>query len=263
MGNVLEPLARLGYLSKAVIYAIIGVLATLTAVKRGGQVTDTSGALRVVLTQPHGRLLLLVLAVGLCGYAVWRLTDAALDPDRHGTGMSGMVNRIGTAVRGCVYGALGVEAFRLFRGLGGSNGDEARIWTARILDYPLGAVAVGITGAIVAVYGISEILKGIKGKGDAKVDLGPMAPAARAAVREISRFGVVVRGALIATLGGFLVKAALTSDPSEAAGGRESLLWLGSLAEGRWLLAIIAAGVLAYAVDQAVHARYRRIRPVM
>lgn len=263
MSHLLEPLARLGYTSKAVIYAIIGVLAILTAVKRGGQVTDTSGALRIVLTQPHGRVLLLVLAVGLCGYALWRLADAALDPDRHGTGMSGLVDRIGTAVRGIVYGALGMEAFRLFRGLRGSNGDEAQMWTARILDYPMGAVAVGVLGAIVAVYGVSQLVKSLRGKRDPKVDLSLIAPEVRTALREISRFGVGVRGALIATLGGFLIKAAVTSDPTEAAGARQSLLWLGGLAEGRWLLAIIAAGVLAYAVDQAVHARCRRIRPVM
>jgi len=69
---LLERLARLGYVSKAVIYAIVGVLAILTAVNRGGRVTDTSGALRVVLTQPFGRMLLAVLAVGLCGSAPWR-----------------------------------------------------------------------------------------------------------------------------------------------------------------------------------------------
>ena len=32
--------------------------------------------------------------------------------------------------------------------------------------------------------------------------------------------------------------------------------------EGRWLLGLMAAGLLAYAVDQAVHALCRRIRPV-
>jgi len=41
------------------------------------------------------------------------------------------------------------------------------------------------------------------------------------------------------------------------------MLRLGGLIEGRWFLALIAAGVIAYAVDQAVHARCRRIRPVM
>jgi hypothetical protein len=37
---------------------------------------------------------------------------------------------------------------------------------------------------------------------------------------------------------------------------------LGGLFDGRWFLAIIAVGVLAYAVDQAVHAGCRRIHSV-
>jgi hypothetical protein len=83
------------------------------------------------------------------------------------------------------------------------------------------------------------------------------------AIQKISRFGVGVRGGLIATLGVFLVRAAFTQDPGQAAGNRESMLRLGGLVEGRWFLALIAAGVLAYAVDQAVHAKYRRIRRVL
>jgi hypothetical protein len=68
---------------------------------------------------------------------------------------------------------------------------------------------------------------------------------------------------LVATLGIFLARAALTHDPNQAAGPRESLLQLGGLFEGRWFLAVIAAGVVAYAIDQAIHARCRRIRPVL
>jgi hypothetical protein len=260
---MIEPLARLGYASKAAVYAIVGVLAILTAVNRGGQVTDTSGALRVVLTQPFGRALLFVLAVGLCGYAVWRLLDAALDPDRHGTSVKGLITRIGNVIRGGIYGALGFEAFRLARGLGGgSNGDEAQMWTARILDFPLGAVAVGIIGAIVALYGVSQVVASVKDKRDPAMDFSPISPAAQPSLLLISRFGVGVRGALITTLGSFLVRAAWTNNPAEAAGSRKSLLYLGNMVNGRWLLALIAAGVLAYAVDQALHARCRRIRPV-
>src|SRR5687768_7547256 len=103
---MLEYVARLGYASKALIYAIVGALAILTATNRGGRITDTTGALRVVLTQPFGRSLLIVLAVGLCGYAVWRLLDAVVDPDRHGTDAKGLITRIGNAIRGAIYGAL-------------------------------------------------------------------------------------------------------------------------------------------------------------
>lgn len=260
---MIEPLARLGYASKSVVYAIVGVLAILTALNRGGRVTDTSGALRVVMTQPFGQILLGVLAVGLCGYAIWRVLDSFLDPDRDGTTAGGLVTRIGNGVRGCIYGALGLEAFRLVRGLGGSNGNEARLYTARILDVPLGQPLLGIIGVIVAVYGASQLLDSIRGKRDAKLDMTCFSREWRKPLENISRFGVGVRGGLIATLGFFLVRAAWTHDPSEAVGQRESMLQLGGLVEGRWFLAILAAGVLAYAVDQAVHAWCRRIRPVV
>lgn len=260
---MLEHLARLGYASKAVIYGIVGVLAVLTATDRGGRITDTSGALKVVLTQPFGRLLLIVVAVGLCGYAVWRLLDAITDPDRHGTSRKGLVIRIGNVIRGCVYGALGIEAIRLLRGLGGSRPDEAEMWTGRILRLPFGELALGLVGVIAAVYGVAEIIESIKGKYDEKVDWSAIDARVRSTAKRISRFGVAVRGGLIATLGVYLVRAALTHDPSEVAGSRESMLRLGGLVEGRWFLAVIAAGVIAYAVDQAVHARCRRIRPVV
>ena len=260
---MLEQLARLGYASKAVIYGIVGVLAILAAFRRGGAITDPSGALRVVLTQPFGRVLLVVLAAGLCGYAAWRLLDAVADPDREGTALSGLVTRIGNAIRGLVYGALGIEAIGLLRGLRGSNGDQAESWTARIFEFPFGEVAVGIGGVIAAAYGISEVIQGIRDTHDTKLDWSPIPSDIRPAVRTISRFGVAMRGGLIATLGVFLVRAALSQDPNQAAGNRESMLRLGGVFEGRWFLALIAAGVIAYAVDQAVHARCRRIRRVV
>ena len=259
---MIEPLARLGYASKAVIYGIVGLLAILTVANRGGRITDTSGALRVVLTQPFGRALLIVLACGLCGYAVWRLLDAFHDPDRDGTSPGGLVVRIGNAARGVVYGALGLEAFRLVRGSAGSNGDEAELWAARLLDVPLGAILVGFGGVVVAAYGAKEFIRGVTGTHDRKIDWSPIPRNVRSTVQWISLFGVAVRGGLLATLGVFLVRAALTNDPNQAAGQRESFLRLGGLIEGRWFLALIAAGLIAYAMDQVVHAWCRRIRPI-
>ena len=133
---MIASLARLGYASKAVIYAIVGGLAIAAATNRGGRITDTSGALRVVLTQPFGRSLLFVLAAGLCGYAAWRMLDSIVDPDRNGTDFGGLVTRIGNVVRGIVYGALGIEAFRLARGSAARRATKRRCgrrasWTGR------------------------------------------------------------------------------------------------------------------------------------
>ena len=260
---MLEPAARLGYLSKAVIYGIVGMMAVLAAVNRGGFITDTSGALRLVLTRPFGRALLLVLAIGLCGYAAWRLLDAFMDPDRDGTSPMGAMTRIGNGLRGCIYGALGLEAFRLLRGRRGANGDQVELWTARILDWPFGELAVGIAGVAFAGYGARELVGALRGHDDPKVDWSAVSRGSRSLLRKISRFGVGIRAGLLMTLGGFLVRAALTHDPSQAAGSRESLLRLGGIFEGRWFLAVVAAGLVAYAVDQAVHAYCRRIRQVI
>lgn len=260
---MLEWLARLGYASKAAIYGIVGLLAILAIVNRGGVITDTSGALRVVLRHPLGGALLVVLTIGLCGYGAWRLVDAIADPDADGTGPAGLVTRVGNAVRGLVYGALGVEAFRLVQGRRGSTSHDAEHWTARLLELPFGDVAAGVAGGIAAAYGLSEIVQGIRGTHDTKVDWSPFARGARTALRRICRFGVATRGAVIATIGVYLVRAALSHDPTEAAGTRESMLRLGGIFDGRWFLALIAAGVIAYAADQAVHARCRRIRPVV
>ena len=260
---MIEPLARLGYASKALIYVIVGGLAAAAAANRGGRVTDTSGALRLILSQPFGQLLLMVLGVGLCGYAVWRFLDAWRDPDRHGTEFRGLVIRIGNVIRGVVYGALGIEAFRLSQGLRGSRGNEAEAWTAKIMDLPLGEWIIGITGCIVAVYGVSEVISALKLHVDRLIDLTPVPRALRGTAIKISRFGVGARGVIIAVLGVFLVRAALQHDPSEVHGTRESVIEIANAVQGRWLLAAIAAGLIAYGIDQALHARCRRISPVI
>lgn len=260
---MLESLARLGYAAKAVIYAIVGSLAIAAATNRGGRVTDTSGALRVMLGGPAGPVVLLILAVGLCGYALWRVLDAIRDPDQHGTSVKGLVTRIGNGVRAVIYGGLGIEAFRLFQGMSGSRPREAQMWAARIMDVPFGAWVVGLGGLIVAVYGVSEIISGFKGGYSRTLDLSPIPAHLRRATDTISRFGIGARGVIITVLGSFLVRAALQQDPTEAHGTRDSILELVDAVNGVWILAFVGAGLLAYACDQAIHAVCRRIKPVI
>ena len=258
---MIETLARLGYASKAFIYATIGLLALAAALKEGGTVTDTRGALRVILSHPFGNTVLLVLAVGLCGYSAWRLLDAFLDPDHRGTDAKGLGIRIGGAFRGLIYGGLGLEALRLARGLRGSGASDAkvRLWTATVMEWPLGVWLVGLVGLLTAGYGVYEIVAAIKGKEDDKRDFGSLDAGLRRTLSRISRLGIAARAAIIVALGILLVRAALRHNPSEAEGVRGSMLQIAG-AGGRWALAFVAIGLMAYAVDQALHARYRRIR---
>jgi Domain of Unknown Function (DUF1206) len=91
--SAIEWLARVGFLVKGVLYMVIGALALQVAAKAGGRVTGTRGALTTVLVQPFGRTLLLVAAIGLLGYAAWRILQGLFDPDRHGHDWRGLTIR--------------------------------------------------------------------------------------------------------------------------------------------------------------------------
>jgi hypothetical protein len=258
---MIEPLARLGYASKAFIYATIGLLAAAAALQRGGTVTDTRGALRVILSHPLGNTVLFILAIGLLGYAVWRVLYAILDPQRR-TGFKGLVIRLGYLIRGLIYGGLGVEAFRLARGLRASHGTDTtvRLWTAKLMALPMGEWLVGIIGAITAAYGVSEIIDAVRGSDEHHKDLSSLEPGRRRTLTRICRFGVASRALIIVVLGVLLVRAAMLHDPGTATGVRGSILNLAGAGPGTWLLGFTAIGLIAYAVDQALHARYGQIR---
>lgn len=258
---MIEPLARLGYASKAFIYAIVGLLAAAAALQEGGTVTDTRGALRVILSHPLGNTVLFILAIGLCGYAVWRVLDAVLGRQRK-DGFTGLGRRIGLLIRALVYGGLGLEAFRLARGLRGSHGTDAtvRLWTAKVMAMPMGDWLVGIAGTITAAYGVLEIIDAVRGTDEEHKDLSSLEPGRRRMLDRICRFGVASRALIIVVLGVLLVRAAMQHDPGTAAGVRGSILNLAGAGHGTWLLGLTATGLIAYAVDQALHARYGHIR---
>src|SRR5437868_14726184 len=74
--------AKFGYLAKASVYSIIGLLALLAAAHVGKHAPGSRGAFMAILAQPLGSILLGILAAGLAAYALWRLIQAVLDTDR-------------------------------------------------------------------------------------------------------------------------------------------------------------------------------------
>lgn len=64
-----ERLGRFGYVSKGVVYGIVGLLAAQAAFGRGGKTTDTQGALQTIVNQPFGKFLLALVAIGLIGFS--------------------------------------------------------------------------------------------------------------------------------------------------------------------------------------------------
>src|SRR5688572_22248245 len=87
------PLARVGHATKGVVYFLMGGLAVLAVLGRGGKVQGEEGAVRTIGEQPFGRVLLMAAAVGLAAYALWRVLQAALNLEQE-RGAKGAFKRI-------------------------------------------------------------------------------------------------------------------------------------------------------------------------
>jgi hypothetical protein len=254
----IEILARVGYIAKAGLYATIGFLAARAALGQdGGRATDTRGALHAVLDAPFGRQLLLVIAGGLAGYALWRLVEAITDPERRGTGAKALAIRAGNAARGLAHGALALAAIRLGtgRGDGGSGGPDG--WTARVFALPAGEALVWIGAGAVAGYGAYQLYRAWQAKLGRRLALTRVSAHTGSVLVTVCRFGLAARGAVFLLIGVFLGQAAARHDPHQAGGVRESLLALAGIS--RWALGVAGLGLMAYGVYQLVEARYRRI----
>jgi hypothetical protein len=254
----IEILARVGYAAKAVLYGTIGFLAARAGFGwSGGQATDTRGALRAVHEAPFGRHILLLIAAGLAGYALWRLVEAVTDPERRGTDAKGVALRAGNAVRGLAHGALALAAFRLGMGTGSAGSQGPDGWAARVLTLPAGEVLLWLGAAGVAGYGLYQLYRAWKAKLGRHLALTRVSAGTGSVLVAVCRFGLAARGAVFGLIGFLLGRAAARHDPGQAGGVRESLLTLAGI--GRWALAAAGLGLIAYGLYQLVEARYRRI----
>ncbi|HUH14159.1 MAG TPA: DUF1206 domain-containing protein [Longimicrobiales bacterium] len=254
----IEPLARLGYGAKGVVYLLVGGLAVAAALGRGGQTEGSGGAIQHLAAAPYGQVLLFTLAVGLLGFVVWRATQALVNPENE----SGR-RRAFFVVSGLVYAALAVEAARSALGPGGSGSGEAEAdhWAATLMAQPLGQGLVVVVGAALALYGLQQIGKAFTADLDRRLALGSLSGTSRTWVRRFGRTGLAARGIVFSMMGGFLAAAGVTSDPSEARGVGGALRSLREQPYGPWLLGAVALGLMAYGLYCLVRARWRRITP--
>jgi hypothetical protein len=254
-----ERFARVGYAAKALLYITVGLLAARAGLGQGGRTTDTHGALRVMYGVTLGRAMLLVIAAGLLGYAVWRLIEAILDPEQRGISWKGVGVRIGSAARAVFHGALGVAALRLAYGdRSRLGGDHPQYWTARAFELPGGELLVWLAALSIIGYGLYQLYRAYAPKLGRQLQLWKIPESASGFVVGVSRFGIAARGVVFCLIGFLLARAAAHHDAGDAGGVRESL---GALAGfGRWPFVVVALGLVAYGVYELVNARYRRIR---
>jgi hypothetical protein len=257
----IERLGRLGYATKGVVYLLIGLLAVMAAVGIGGMTTDQQGAFGWVLRQPFGRLLLGAIAVGLFGYALWRLVQGLLDTDGKGTDAKGLQARGAYVVSALVYLGLSVTAAQLALGAGGSGEGQSgtESWVAWLFGQPFGRWIVAGIGAGLVGTALLQFFEAYTAKFRENLDLASMDADRERTVTRLGRLGFGARGVAFAIIGGFMLVAAIQARPEEARGLGGALDTLARQPFGPWLLGLVALGLAAYGLYMFAEARYRRM----
>ena len=241
----LQALTRVGFAARGVMYGLIGYLAL-----KSGRTEDGAGALRF-LSEGSGRLVLAAMAAGFLGYGLWRITEAALDSEGHGSGAKGAAVRGGGAASGAVHFLLAFVAARLALGGGSGGGNSARQGAQTALDLPGGTLLIGLAGAALLLVGGWQLARAVRGDFLKHLD---RRAAAQNWVSWLGRAGYAARGVVFLLMGWFFARAAFAADASEAGGMGEALSALPPTVR-----LLVAAGLFLFGLFSLVEARHRRI----
>lgn len=255
-----EVLTRIGFIARGVIYIIIGWLAIEVATQTtSGTPTNQKGALETIDKQPLGHWLLIVVAIGLGAYAIWRFVQAYAGHGPEGGGDASNFGRISAAASGCAYLAMCALAVSILMGSSSQSSGNPHKSAAGVLGWPGGQWIVGIAGLIFIGVALFQGYKAVTLK---FLDEDKTEQMGRTAERWITIAGVVghlARMVAFGLIGIFIVKAAVDYSPQSAVGLDGALERLARQSYGTFLLAVVAAGLIAFGVYSIAEARYRRI----
>ena len=251
-----EWLARLGLLSRGVVWLTVGFLAAQVALGNQKR-ADKNGALAAIKDKPFGELLLVVLVIGFVGYAAWRLLEGAVGHRTEDDDRKRWVKRLASLFRGGIYLFLAGSTAKFL--VSGGGNDKTKPLTARVMSHTGGRTLVLAIGAGLVVGGLVMAFRGLRQKFEDLVDQSRMPDGLPAVTRVVGTVGLVSRGLLFALVGWFLLDAAARFDPAQAKGLDASLKTLAHQPYGRVALFAGAVGLLAFALWSWIEAAYRKL----
>ena len=264
----LVRVARVGWFAKGAVYVIAGVLSLLVAAQASGwsksatagaQEASPTGALKTVAGRTGGPLLLVVLAVGLSFYALWRVVSAFLPG---GTDAKAWAKRIGFVVSAVLYVSFAVTALSLAKGTSpaATNGNATVAKTSGgVLQHSGGRLAIGVVGVIVIVVGLYRMSKGLKKDVADELDMSSVSAPRRRVLVRLGSVGEFGRGVGIALIGYFLLRSAVTYDANQATGLDGALRVLVTKTGGTLVVVLVGLGFVAYGLFCLATFTHRRL----
>ncbi|MES2819946.1 MAG: DUF1206 domain-containing protein [Pseudomonadota bacterium] len=250
-------LARGGYAARGLVYVIVGGLA-IAAALGSGQAVGAEGALRSMLGERFGSLLLWIILLGLFCFSAWRLTQALGDTDSHGRDPKGLLIRTGLLGSAAAHLLLALFTLGLLLdGLGtDSSGGNGKDGLQRLLAWDHANLLVYAVALVPLGVGVAHLIKAWT------LDFTRYFQADEQVmrwVRPLSRIGLTARGCAFLIIAALLFFGGRRYRPTDPPGLEEALEALQGLPAGTWLLLAIGLGLLSFALYSFAQARWRRI----
>lgn len=248
-----EALARFGFFARAVVYVLVGGIAARVAILQRGRANGPADALARTLTGWSGRLALVVVAVGLFAFVLFRAAQCLRTRRRFA-----QIGYVGSAVGNLVLAAGAVRI--LFHLRAGADAAALRALGLQLVSTAWGRGALELGGAIAVVVGGVEMVRAILDKLPPDFTAAIMARERKRWTSALARVGVFAHGLVIAVAGASVCRAAFESNPRVLAGTEAALRTIKRADHGAILFALVAAGLLAYGLSLLVLAAHRRRR---
>jgi hypothetical protein len=256
----LELLERLGYVVRGALYAVMGLLALKIVLSvAGGATTDLTGSLVVLVSNPWGKFVLIIAAVGLAAYSLWGFTRAIYDPLHRGSDASGYMARLGFVTSALSYAAIVVFALQLLAGSGATTSDGTQKTIASVLTHPAGGALTILIGLIVIGVALGQFLESYRATFARDLKGAEMTATTRDIAVKLGRFGMFARGVIFLIIGWFVVQAGIHHDPAQTQGFSGAFVFLLAQPFGRILLGIVALGFVALGLHSFACARWVRL----
>ncbi|WP_431136461.1 DUF1206 domain-containing protein [Psychroserpens mesophilus] len=250
MGSKKKTLSRIGIASKGIVYVLIGVLTALAAFNQGGNKTSKKDALQFLAEQSYGRILLILIGIGLSGYLFYRFYQAVANLKNHDDDAKGYFMRASYFISGLVYGFLAFSAFKMSMG-NSSNGSS---YVTDILNSEYGNIIAILIAIALAGKSIYEFYKAYSGKYREEIEHTDIDASAQNMLIKSGKMGFTARGIVVAIMSFLFFKAGFQSNGEKV--NRANAFNFLQDEFGSIVLGLVALGIALYGVFMLIKSKY-------
>jgi hypothetical protein len=259
---LIQRLERFGYIVKGVIYFVIGLLALELAIGAGGATASPTSAITLIGKQPLGKVFLILIAIGLAGYALWGFVRAIFDPLRRGSDTKGLLARGGFLLSGITYGLLLIPTIMTLLNKSGaaSQGNSTGVPTSWFSG-PLGKWLIIAFGIFWIAAGAYQLISASKESFMRDLKTSVMNEQQFKTLVSLGKAGYAARGVVYATIGALILETIFKYGAPQAKGFDGALAALARAPYGEVLLGLVALGLMLFGAFSAYSSKWVQTNP--